>query len=95
MVGKTMDCDMLRGFLQPALDFQANTDRPLYCGEFGVYERAPIDSALRWQRDFIGLLRENHIGRAVWSYKQMGFGLVDGDGKVTSEELVRITSEKG
>lgn len=93
LVGKSLDQNLLRAYLQPALDFQQQTGRPLYCGEFGVIERAPRKSAVRWMRDFIALLRENAIGRAVWSYKQMDFGLVDGDGRVIDAELVRVVSQ--
>jgi hypothetical protein len=40
------------------------------------------------------LLRQHGIGRAVWSYKGMGFGLVDWDGHVVNEKLVQIVCER-
>lgn len=91
-VNRRMDKASLREVLQPALDFLARTGRPLYCGEFGVIDRAPLESNQRWHADFVDLLREAGIGRAVWSYKQMDFGLVDGQGRVVSDELVKIVS---
>lgn len=40
--------------------------------------------------DFIDELDKLNISRAIWSYKQMDFGLVDGDGQVIDEEYLRI-----
>ena len=80
--------------MQPALDFIARTGRPLYCGEYGVIDRAPTPSLLRWHEDVVAILRKHGIGRAVWSYKQMDFGLVDADGRVIIGNLVKIASER-
>jgi hypothetical protein len=90
---RRLDEALLREYLQPAVDFMQRTGYVPYCGEYGVFEVAPMPSRLRWYRDFIGLLDEHSIGRAVWSYKEMGFGLVDRDGKVVSDELIKIVSE--
>ncbi len=76
----------------PALDFSRKINQPVYCGEFGVIDVAPLQNRLNWTRDFIELLIESKVGRALWSYKALDFGLVDGDGKVVSEELVKIAA---
>lgn len=89
-----MDLDYLRTNLEPALEFQRQTGLPLYCGEYGAIDHAPLASRLNWHRDFVGLLRQNQIGRAVWSYKEMGFRLVNHQGEIESRELVEIVSEK-
>jgi endoglucanase len=89
-----MDKDYLRAMLQPAVEFQSQTGLPLYCGEYGAIDHAPLQSRLRWHRDFVALLRENNIGRAVWSYKLMNFRLVDGGSRVASEELVKLVSAR-
>jgi hypothetical protein len=93
-IGLHMDEDLLRQYLQPVLDFIQNTGHVPYCGEYGVFEAASETSRLNWLRDFTGLLRQHGIGRAVWSYKGMGFGLVDWDGRVVNEKLVQIVSER-
>ena len=62
---------------------------PLYCGEFGVYFKAPKADALRWYKDIIELLRENDIGYANWLYKDPSFGLVDRAGN-RYEKLINI-----
>jgi endoglucanase len=88
-----MDRTMLESFLQPALDFQTRTGKKLYCGEFGVIDTAPMDSQIRWLADITALLRENRIGYAVWSYKQMNFGLVNAAGDVINADLIRTLTE--
>jgi endoglucanase len=93
-IGLHMDENLLRQYLQPVLDFIQNSGHIPYCGEYGVIEAASKSSSLNWHRDFIDLLRQHGIGRAVWSYKQMDFGLVDGDGRVVNEKLVQIVSER-
>ncbi|MEJ5314453.1 MULTISPECIES: glycoside hydrolase family 5 protein [Anaerolinea] len=92
--GKTMNLDMLRYFLQPAVDFLEQTHLPLYCGEYGAIDHAPLESRLNWHRDVVGLLRQHGIGRAVWSYKEMNFRLVNWKGEVESQELVEIVSQR-
>jgi hypothetical protein len=57
-----------------------------------VIDRAPMASNIRWHRAFIELLNEFSIGRAHWTYKQLDFGLVDGNGVVINEELVKVVA---
>ena len=94
-VGRRDDRDLLRELLQPALDFEVRTGRELYCGEFGVADWIEPESRRGWLADFMGLLRANGIGRALWTYKQMDFGLVDGDGRVIDPDYLRILKDAG
>jgi hypothetical protein len=50
----------------------------LYCGEYGVNELADPESAVNWYKDIHTVLDKYGIGRAMWSYKGMDFGLSDG-----------------
>ena len=93
-VDTTLDRDYLRRLLTPALEFRQHAGKPLYCGEYGVIDRAPASARLNWHRDFIDLLREYHIARACWSYKAMDFGLVDLSGNVVDSQIVQIVSTK-
>jgi len=90
LAGTTMDSNVLRQYVFPALEFQQNTGATLYCGEYGVIEHTDPISRRNWHRDFLTILREASIGRAVWSYKRMGFGLVDYDGSVMDGDLILI-----
>ena len=56
---------------------KADRDVPLYCGEYGVIDlAAPIDT-VKWFACINAVFKKYDIGRAVWSYKEMDFGLID------------------
>jgi hypothetical protein len=93
-IGIRFDKNYLLTVLQPALDFSQQIGQPVYCGEFGVYERASMFTRLNWTRDFIDLLNQYHIGRACWTYKALDFGLIDKNGVVVNQELVEIASKR-
>ncbi|MCR5253531.1 MAG: glycoside hydrolase family 5 protein [Treponema sp.] len=61
----------------PALKKAEQLDLPLYCGEYGVIDRAPAEDSLRWYKDIHKALEAHKIGRALWSYKKMDFGIMD------------------
>ena len=63
---------------------------PLYCGEFGVIDKAPLDDSVRWLADFNQVLCENNIGRAYWSYKRMDFGVTDEHYARRMNDMVKI-----
>ena len=50
-------------------------DLPLYCGEYGVIDRADPESTLNWFRMINEAFEQLHIARAAWSYKEMDFDL--------------------
>lgn len=87
-----MNRNLLVEYLQPARDFINRTGLPLYCGEFGVIDGVSPKSIVRWHADLIDILDGWGIGGAVWSYKQMSFGLVDADGNVVNQELIKVVS---
>ncbi len=55
---------------------------PLYCGEWGCIDRAPMEPRVRWYKDVHGALEDNDIGWATWDFKG-GFGLVKDNEPVT------------
>lgn len=58
------------------------TGRPLYCGEFGVADYAPMSVREPWYRDMISVFDEFGIGWANWDYKGQ-FGIVNRRGEST------------
>ncbi len=60
---------------------------PLYCGEYGVIDRADLDSTIAWFKAINSVFTKYHIGRAVWNYKEMDFGLSDERVKPIFDEL--------
>ena len=79
--------------LKDAVDFVRYTGCSLYCGEYGVIDSAPSSEAVKWIRDLLFILDENHIGHALWNYKALDFGLLDLDGNTVSEELLHFMIE--
>ena len=49
----------------------------LYCGEYGVIDRASPEDALRWYEAIHQAFETYGIGRAAWSYREMDFGISD------------------
>ncbi|MCU0246759.1 MAG: glycoside hydrolase family 5 protein [Bryobacter sp.] len=48
---------------------------PLYCGEWGCIDRAPMESRVRWFRDVRSVFEAHQIAWTTWDYKG-GFGLL-------------------
>ena len=49
----------------------------LYCGEYGVIDRATPEDTVKWYRTIHSTFEKYGISRCAWSYKQMDFGLSD------------------
>ncbi len=61
----------------------------LYCGEYGVIDRADPKSTLVWIKDINNAFEHYGIGRAIWSYKKMDFGIIDDHYKDIYDELIK------
>ena len=61
----------------------------LYCGEYGVIDRATPEDTLEWYKAISEVLNKFGIGRAAWSYRQMDFGLSDARLDGIRTELVK------
>jgi hypothetical protein len=54
---------------------------PLHCGEFGVIDLLPLQTAEAWLRDVLSCFATHEIGWTYWCYgKGDRFSLVDADG---------------
>ena len=74
----------------PAIEAAEKYDAPLYCGEYGVIDQAPVPDTLRWLRDISGAFEKHGIGRALWNYKQKDFGLVDEHYDDIRDEMAKV-----
>lgn len=72
-----MNTEYFEWLLKDAIQKSEEYDVPLYCGEYGVINLADPESTRNWFRDFHEVLDRHQIGHAVWSYKEMDFGLTD------------------
>ena len=77
-------------FLAPALEKAEKEGCTLYCGEYGVIDIVPPEEAVKWFRDLHKVFERHGIGRSLWSYKQMDFGLADARMDGVRDELLRL-----
>lgn len=49
----------------------------IYCGEYGVINQAPVKDSLAWIQDLHKIFKKHDIGSALWTYKEMDFGLTE------------------
>ena len=68
--------DEVRSRFQPLLDLRARTGLPVHVGEFGSYERADMDSRVRWTRFLARFFEEQRFSWAYWEFSA-GFGIYD------------------
>ena len=73
----------------PALACAEKRGTGLYCGEYGVIDRASPEDTVRWYRCIHAVFEKYGMARCAWSYKQMDFGLSDSRLDGVREELIR------
>lgn len=62
---------------RPALEKAEKDGVALYCGEYGVIDKANNEDKIRWLEDIHSVFKKHGIGRALWNYKEKDFGFVD------------------
>ena len=73
----------------PAVEAAKKNGAELYCGEYGVIDKARPEDALEWYRHIHAAFEKYGIARCAWSYKQMDFGLSDPRMDGVRDELIR------
>lgn len=73
-----------------AVDHAEKIGVPLYCGEYGVIDQAPLPDTLAWLRDIHESFEKYGIGRALWNYKNKDFGLVDDHYSDIRKEMIEV-----
>ncbi len=69
--------DTIESMMQKPFRLAKQLGLPLYCGEFGVIFKAPVEDKLAWYCDMVDIFEENGVGYANWNYKAGSFGIVD------------------
>lgn len=72
---KQLDISCLDALFADAYKLAKERNVALYCGEYGVIDKAPLKSTVRWFQDMHSLFEKYGIGRSCWTYKQMDFGI--------------------
>lgn len=86
--------EMGMGFFEkifrPAIDKAERDGVALYCGEYGVIDKADNNSKILWLEDINHAFDKFGIGRALWNYKEKDFGLVDASFESIRQRFIGI-----
>jgi len=74
----------------PAIEAARRNGTELYCGEYGVIEKATPEDTVSWYRMIHEAFERHGISRSAWSYRAMNFGLSDPRLDGVREELIRL-----
>lgn len=88
-----MNISYLRDMVNVAVDAAREKGAPLYVGEFGVIDQAPPEDTLRWFRDVMTIFSEEKIGCALWTYKNMDFGINEEHYDGIRNELLQLLTQ--
>ena len=77
-------------FLAPAVEKAKKENCELYCGEFGVIDVVPPEEAVKWFKDLHAVFERHDIAHAMWTWKQMDFGLIDARMDGVRDELLEL-----
>ena len=85
-----MSEQFVEDFIASAVAKAEREKTELYCGEFGVIDVVDPEQAVKWFRTVHSVFDKHGIGRALWSYKQMDFGLYDSRMDSVRKELLGL-----
>ena len=86
---ETIGKEFFRKFFMDAIEAAEMNDVPLYCGEYGMIDRANPEDAIRWFEDIHEVFDEYQIARAVWTYKEKDFGITGEHYSPIFEKLIK------
>ena len=86
---KMIDESYFDEMFRPALEMAEKWNTPLYCGEYGVIERAGLNDTVNWLRDIHAVFDRYGIGRAIWTYKVHNFGLTGAHYAPMLDEIIQ------
>ncbi|MBF1062048.1 MAG: cellulase family glycosylhydrolase [Prevotellaceae bacterium] len=86
--GRTFDKAKIKALIGQAVTRAQALGLEVWCGEFGCYNRTPVQSRLRWIEDVAQVCREYGVGHCLWNF-QGGFGFVaPGQSKVADPYML-------
>ena len=75
--------------MKDTIKFAKEHNIRLYCGEYGVINLADVHAKVRWYEDIHKVLEKYNIGRALWSYREMDYGIIDDINKDVLADIVK------
>lgn len=85
-----IDESFFEELFKEAIEICENRNVSLYCGEYGVIDKADSLDTVKWFKCINNIFNKYNIGRALWSYKEMDFGLVDAHYDDIREKLIKL-----
>ena len=85
-----IDEDFFERAFKSAIETAEKHQTALYCGEYGVIDRATPEDTVRWYRIIHDTFEKHEIARSAWSYRQMDFGLSDERLDGVRDRLIRL-----
>lgn len=85
-----MDYHFIKEKIMIAVNISKKRNVRIYCGEYGVINRVDPKKALRWYQDIHNIFETYQIGRAMWSYKEMDFGIIDESRSEIQSDLILL-----
>ena len=85
-----LPADYFDRLFEPAVRAAAENGTDLYCGEYGVIDRASPEDTVKWYRMIHDTFERFGIARCAWSYREMDFGLSDSRLDGVRDELLPL-----
>lgn len=86
----TIDKSFFENAFSEAIQIAKERNVALYCGEYGVIDKADITSTVNWYADINATFEKFEIGRAAWTYKGKDFGITDDHYAPILEKLIKL-----
>ncbi len=85
-----MDKNFFDILFSEAVRIAEERNTTLYCGEYGVIDKAELSSTLNWYSDINSTFNKYGIGRSAWTYKDKDFGVIDEHYKQIFDDLIKL-----
>ncbi len=91
--GEIPAIELIRQMVKEAVNSAKAAGVPLYCGEYGVIDRAPVEATEAWFSDVHKVFEEYKINHAVWTYKEMDFGITEDHYTPIRDSLIKMMTK--
>ncbi len=85
-----VDKSFIRAAFADALKAAEERNASIYCGEYGIIDKADLASTLNWFSDINSVFEEYGISRALWTYKGKDFGIADEHYHGILDEIIKL-----
>ena len=68
--------EYFENLIMEAIKVSEERNVPLYCGEFGVIDRASREEAEKWYKFFYQFMDKYQIASSIWNYRGLDFSIV-------------------